>query len=58
MSVLNPLERNELEKAIVGRGVSYATMQLIMRDFDTRIRHLEKLYSDRKIDDVTQTQEK
>lgn len=36
----NPLERNELEKAMLGRGVDYETIQLILRDFDIRIEHL------------------
>lgn len=40
---LNPIERNELEKAMLGRGVDYETIQLILRDFDARIEHLENL---------------
>lgn len=43
---LNPLERNELEKAMLGRGVDYEIIQLILRDFDIRIKHLyEVVYS-------------
>ncbi|MBP3677543.1 MAG: hypothetical protein J6I97_04270 [Agathobacter sp.] len=38
--ILNPLERNELEKAMLGRGVDYETIQLILEDFDKRIEHL------------------
>lgn len=37
---LNPLERLELEKAMLGRGVNYETIQLILSDFDVRIRYL------------------
>lgn len=37
---LKPLERNELEKAMLGRGVDYETVQLILRDFDSRVEHL------------------
>ena len=37
---LNSLERNELEKAMLGRGVDYETIQLILRDFDKRIEYL------------------
>lgn len=37
---LNPLERNELVKAMLGRGVDYETIELILRDFDDRIEHL------------------
>lgn len=40
---LNPLERNELEKAMLGRGVDYETIQLIIRDFDIRVEHLYSL---------------
>ena len=40
---LNPLERNELEKAMLGRGVDYETIQLILRDFDIRVEHLYSL---------------
>ena len=40
---LNPLERNELEKAMLGRGVDYETIQLIMKDFDYRIEHLNNI---------------
>ena len=39
-SILNPLERNELEKAMLGRGVDYEIIQLIMQDFDARIKHM------------------
>lgn len=42
---LNPFERNELEKAMLGRGVDYKTIQLILMDFDARIEHLENLGS-------------
>ena len=41
---LNPLERNELEKAMLGRGVDYETIQLILKDFDIRIEHLYQIY--------------
>lgn len=41
---LNPLERNELEKAMLGRGVDYETIQLILSDFDIRIKHLHSVY--------------
>mgnify|MGYP003301434692 CR=1 FL=1 len=44
-SILNPLERNELEKAMVGRGIDYETIQLILRDFDIRIEYLKDLSS-------------
>ena len=40
---LNHLERNELEKAMLGRGVDYETIQLILKDFDARIMHLHPL---------------
>jgi len=40
---LNPLERNELEKAMLGRGVSYDTIQLILKDFYVRMKYLERL---------------
>ena len=47
MSVqLNPLERNELEKAMLGRGVDYETAQLILTDFDARVKNLNAAYSD------------
>ena len=39
---LNPLERLELEKAMLGRGVNYETIQLILSDFDIRIRYLHE----------------
>lgn len=38
----NPLELLELEKAMLGRGVDYETIQLILSDFDIRIRHLHE----------------
>ena len=41
---LNPFERNELEKAMFGRGVDYETIQLILRDFDARIEHLHAIW--------------
>ena len=40
---INPLERNELEKAMLGRGIDYETIQLILKDFDARIMYLENL---------------
>lgn len=43
---LNPLERCELEKAMLGRGVDYDTAQLIIKDFDARMKHLDSIYSD------------
>lgn len=43
---LNPLERCELEKSMLGRGVDYNTVQLIIQDFDARIQHLDQLYSE------------
>ena len=43
---LNPLERCELEKAMLGRGVDYNTAQLIINDFDARMQHLDSLYSE------------
>ena len=39
-SIIDPLARCELEKAILGRGVPYQTMQLILSDFDARIDYL------------------
>ena len=39
---LNPLARLELEKAMLGRGVDYETIQLILLDFDIRIRYLNE----------------
>lgn len=39
---MRPIERNELEKAMLCRGVDYDTIQLIIRDFDIRV---ERLYS-------------
>ena len=41
---LSPFERNELEKAMLGRGVEYETIQLILSDFDARIEHLRNLW--------------
>lgn len=41
---LHPLERNELEKAMLGRGINYETIQLILSDFDARIEHMRKLW--------------
>lgn len=46
---LNPLERNELEKAMLGRGVDYETIQLILRDFDVRIKHLYSMLKKEQI---------
>lgn len=40
---LNPLKHNELEKAMLGRGVDYETIQLILRDFDIRVEHIYSL---------------
>ena len=37
---LDPLARNELEKAMLGRGVDCETIQLILKDFDVRVKHL------------------
>lgn len=43
---INPLERNELEKAMLCHGIDYKTIQSIMRDFDSRVEHLyEVVYS-------------
>lgn len=42
--ILNPLERNELEKAMLGRGVDYETIQLIIKDFDARTEHMYSLF--------------
>jgi hypothetical protein len=43
---LNPIERNELEKAMLGRGVDYETAQLILADFDARVKNLNAACSD------------
>lgn len=40
MQYIDALERNELEKAIVGRGVDYDTAQKIVDDYDKRLQHL------------------
>lgn len=40
---LNPFERNELEKAMFGRGVDYETIQMILNDFNIRIEHLHTI---------------
>ena len=53
---LNPLERNELEKAMLGRGVDYETIQLILRDFDYRVEHL--LNPKLKIKDLQQLKDR
>ena len=45
---LNPLERNELEKAMLGRGVDYETIQLVLGDFDIRVEHLYSLCSNKR----------
>ena len=44
---LGPIERNELEKAMMGRGIDYNTIQLILRDFDARIEHLNSMIINR-----------
>lgn len=41
-TVFSTLELLELEKAMLGRGVDYGTIQLILSDFDIGIRHLHK----------------
>lgn len=45
---INPLERNELEKAMLGRGIDYETIQLIMRDYDIRVENLYSMYSNKR----------
>ena len=40
---LDPLDRNELVKAMLGRGVDYETIQLILNDFDLRVEHLRSV---------------
>ena len=37
---LDPFHRNELEKAMLGRGIDYDTIQLIINDFENRLKHL------------------
>lgn len=39
-ALLNALDRNELEKALIGRGVSYEDAQLIISDFSKRLEYL------------------
>lgn len=37
---LDPLEQLELEKAMMGRGVDYQTVQQILLDFNARLDYL------------------
>lgn len=46
---LTPLERNELEKAMFGRGLNYETIQLILNDFGARI---NRLYINKKLNEL------
>lgn len=48
--ILNPLERNELIKAMMGRGIDYETAEAVLRDFDVRTQYMyQSIFGDKTL---------